>query len=145
MGVPSGSSAVKGDSGGSGLSGNATALIAMVAGMITDYAFASSIKSDQNKFQKEIAKLDARKQQELLNKVQKAETEIERQKIVYQYVDKQKIDELKKEGKKQRTILYAGLGVGVLLYALLILKLNFPIDPKKEQEMMQLGIGLKML
>ena len=44
MGVPSGSSAVKGDSGGSGLSGNATALIAMVAGMITDYAFASSIK-----------------------------------------------------------------------------------------------------
>ena len=39
-------------------------------------------------------------------------------------VDKQKIDELKKEGKKQRTILYAGLGVGVLLYALLILKLK---------------------
>ena len=33
-------------------------------------------------------------------------------------------DELKKEGKKQRTILYAGLGVGVLLYALLILKLK---------------------
>jgi len=124
MGVPSGSSAVKGGSGGSGLSGNATAVIAMVAGMITDYAFASSIKSDQKKFEKEIAKLDARKQQELLNKVQQAENEIERQKIVYQYVDKQKIDELKKQGKKQRTILYAGLGVGVLLYALLILKLK---------------------
>lgn len=128
MGVPSGSSAVKGG-GGSALSGGSalggyTEVASAVAGLIVDTAYASSIKSDQKKFEKEIAKLDKRKQQELLAKIQQVETEIERQKIVYQYVDKQKIDELKKEGKKQRTILYAGLGVGVLLYALLILKLK---------------------
>lgn len=117
------SGAVKGASGG-GLKGSTADAIGMVAGLVINYAFASSIKSDQKKFEKEIAKLDARKQQELLAKVQQVESEIERQKIVYQYVEKQKIDELKKEGKKQRTIMYAGLGVGVLLYALLILKLK---------------------
>lgn len=124
MPVGNASNVVKGASGGSALSGGARDAVAMVAGMITTYAFASSIKSDQKKFEKEIAKLDARKQQELLAKVQQVESEIERQKIVYQYVEKQKIDELKKEGKKQRTILYVGLGAGVLLYALLILKLK---------------------
>lgn len=117
------SGAVKGTSGG-GLKGGTADAIGMVAGMITTYAFASSIKSDQKKFEKEIAKLEKRKQEELLAKIQQVESEIERQKIVYQYVEKQKIDELKKEGKKQRTIMYAGLGVGVLLYALLILKLK---------------------
>jgi len=110
-------------SGGSAL-GGWTEAVSVATGLIVNYAFASSIKSDQKRFEKEIAKLDAKKQEELLAKVQQAETELERQKIVYQYVDKQKIDELKKEGKKQRTILYVGLGAGVLIYALLLLKLK---------------------
>ena len=104
--------------------GGYTEVASIAVGLIVNYAFASSIKSDQKRFEKEIAKLTDKKQQELLAKIQQAETEIERQKIVYQYVDKQKIDELKKEGKKQRTILYVGLGVGVLIYALLLLKLK---------------------
>jgi hypothetical protein len=104
--------------------GGYTEAVSIATGLIVNYAFASSIKSDQKRFEKEIAKLTDKKQQELLAKIQQAETEIERQKIVYQYVDKQKIDELKKEGKKQRTILYVGLGVGVLLYAILLLKLK---------------------
>lgn len=112
-------------SGGTGSAlGGYTEAVSIVAGMIVDYAFASSIKKDQKRFEKEIAKLEVKKQEELLAKIQQAETEIERQKIVYQYVDKQKIDELKQQGKRERTILYAGLGVGVLLYALLILKLK---------------------
>lgn len=95
-----------------------------VAGAITDYAFASSIKADQKKFEKEIKKLDAKKQQELLAKIQEAETEIERQKLVYQYVDKQKIDAIKSEGKKRRTIMYVGLGLGLIAYTLIFLKLK---------------------
>jgi hypothetical protein len=104
--------------------GGYTEAVSIATGLIVNYAFASSIKSDQKRFEKEIAKLSAKKQEELLAKVQQAENELERQKIVYQYVDKQKIDELKKEGKKQRTILYVGLGAGVLIYALLLLKLK---------------------
>jgi hypothetical protein len=104
--------------------GGYTEAVSIATGLIVNYAFASSIKKDQKRFEKEIAKLSAKKQEELLAKVQQAETEIERQKIVYQYVDKQKIDELKKQGKKERTILYVGLGVGVLIYALLLLKLK---------------------
>lgn len=112
-------------SGGSGgLSSGASGAISAVAVLAVNYAFASSMKKDQKKFEEEISRLDLKKQEELLAKVQQAETEIERQKIVFQYIDKQKIDELKSQGKKQRMFLYIGLGVGILAYALLILKLK---------------------
>jgi ribosomal protein S20 len=116
-------SSVAGASSG-GLSSGVVGGASVVAGLVINFAFASSMKKDQKKFQEEIEKLDLKKQQELLAKVQQVETEIERQKIVFQYVDKQKIDELKSEGKKQRMFLYIGLGVGILAYALLILKLK---------------------
>lgn len=98
--------------------------VSQVAKMIVDYAFASSIKKDQKRFQKEIAKLDAKKQAELLDKVQKAQTELQRQEIVYLYIDKSRFDELKAQGKKERTILYVGLGVGVLIYGFMIINLR---------------------
>ena len=110
--------------GSGGLSGGLSGAISAVAVLVVNFAFASSAKKDQEKFEKEIAKLDLKKQQELLAKVQQVETEIERQKIVFQYVDKEKIDALKSQGKKQRMFLYVGLGIGVLAYALLILKLK---------------------
>jgi hypothetical protein len=94
----------------------------VVVGQVVALSFASSIKKDQEKFEKEIAKLNAQEQAELLKKIMQVQTELERQKIVFQYVDKAKIDELKKENKRERIYLYAGLGVGILLYGLLILK-----------------------
>jgi hypothetical protein len=117
-----GSSATSGAKGvGAGMGEQA---IAMVAGMIVQYAFASSIKKDQKRFEQEIAKLDEKKQLELLTKVQQVQTELERQNIVFQYIDKARIEELKTQGKKQRTYIYLGLGIGVLLYSLMILKLK---------------------
>jgi hypothetical protein len=99
-------------------------LVAQSAGMIVDFAFASSIKSDQKRFEKAIAKLDAKKQQELLLKVQQVQNELERQKIVFQYIDKAKIEELKKEENKKKVYLYIGLGIGLTAYALIIFKLK---------------------
>lgn len=97
-------------------------VVSKVSGMIVDYAFASSIKKDQKRFEQQIAKLDAKKQAELLLKVQQVQDELERQKIVFQYIDKTKIEQLKAQDKKQKTYIYVGLGIGVLLYALMILK-----------------------
>lgn len=112
-------------SGGTGSAlGSYTEVASFVAGMIVNYAFASSMKKDQKKFEKEIAKLDEQKQKELLDKIQKVQTELERQKIVYQYVSKAKIDELKEETKKERFYIYGALGLGLLSYALLIFKLK---------------------
>lgn len=110
-------------SGGSALGGY-TEVASVAVGLIVNYAFASSIKKDQKKFEKEIAKLDAKKQEELLQKVQQVGSELERQKIVYQYVDKARIDELKNETKRERLYLYGALGLGVIVYGLLILKLK---------------------
>lgn len=107
--------------GGSGLGEQA---IAMVASMIVDYAFASSIKKDQKRFEQEISKLDEKKQLELLAKVQQVQTELERQNIVFQYIDKGRIEELKKQDNNSKKYLYIGLGVGVIIYALMILKLK---------------------
>lgn len=115
-----GSSAGAGAKGGSGLGEQA---IATVAGLIVDFAFASSIKKDQKRFEQEIAKLDAQKQKELLTKVQQVQTELERQNIVFQYIDKGRIEELKKQDGNKK-YLYIALGVGVLIYALMIIKLK---------------------
>jgi mannitol-specific phosphotransferase system IIBC component len=110
--------------GSKGLSSGVVAGASVASGLIVNFAFASLMKKDQKKFEEEIAKLDSKKQAELLAKVQQAETELERQKIVFQYIDKQKIDKLIAEGKKDRLFLYLGLGVGLLAYVLIILKLK---------------------
>jgi hypothetical protein len=117
-----GSSATSGAKGGG--SGTGEQAIAMVASMIVDYAFASSIKKDQKRFEKEISQLDAKKQAELLQKVQQVSSELERQKIVFQYIDKAKIEKLIAEDKNKNKYLYAGIGIGVLIYVLMLIKLK---------------------
>jgi hypothetical protein len=117
-----GSSATSGAKGGG--SGTGEQAIAMVASMIVDYAFASSIKKDQKRFEQEIARLDEKKQLELLQKVQQVSSELERQKIVFQYIDKAKIEKLIAEDKNKNKYLYAGIGIGVLIYVLMLIKLK---------------------
>lgn len=104
--------------------GGYSELISIVATTIVQYAFASSMKKDQKRFEQEISKLDEKKQLELLAKVQQVQTELERQNIVFQYIDKGRIEELKKEDNNSKKYLYIGLGVGVIIYALMILKLK---------------------
>jgi hypothetical protein len=110
-------------SSGGGLGGY-SAIITLVATTIVQYAFASSMKKDQKRFEQEISKLDEKKQLELLAKVQQVQTELERQNIVFQYIDKVRIEELKKQDNNSKKYLYIGLGVGVIIYALIILKLK---------------------
>jgi uncharacterized transporter YbjL len=98
--------------------------ISIVATQIVNFAFASSSKKDQEKFQKQISELDLKSQQDILDRVQRANTELERQKIVFEFIDKSRIYELKKQNNKKRNYLYASLGVGVLLYAILLFKLK---------------------
>ena len=112
-----------GSSGGEGLGGY-SAIITAVATTVVQYAFASSMKKDQKRFEQEIAKLDAKKQLELLQKVQQVQTELERQKIVFQYIDKTRIEELKKQDKQKKMYLYIGLGLGILVYGVMIFKLK---------------------
>jgi hypothetical protein len=102
----------------------ASQAISMVASTIVNYAFASSMKKDQKRFEQEIAKLDKRKQAELLLKIQQVESELERQKIVFQYIDKTRIEELKKQDNQKKMYLYIGLGLGILVYGVMIFKLN---------------------
>jgi hypothetical protein len=118
----SASASASGSSGGDGLGGY-SAIITAVATTVVQYAFASSMKKDQKRFEQEISKLDEKKQLELLAKVQQVQTELERQNIVFQYIDKSRIEELKKEDNNKK-YLYIGLGVGVIIYALMILKLK---------------------
>ena len=117
-----GASASAGAKGG-GL-GSYSELISIGATAIVQYAFASSIKKDQKRLEKELAKLDAKKQAELLSKVQQAQTEIQRQEIVFQYIDKGRIEELKKQDNAKKTYIYVAIGFGLLLYGLVLLKIK---------------------
>jgi formiminotetrahydrofolate cyclodeaminase len=96
-------------------------VVSFVASTIVQIAFASSIKKDQKRFEQEIAKLDEKKQLELLQKVQQVQTELERQNIVFQYIDKARIEELKNKDNNKKYI-YIGLAVGIVLYGLMLLK-----------------------
>ena len=102
----------------------ASQAVSQVSSMIVTSAFASSIKKDQKKFEKEIAKLDSQKQNELLQKMQQVQTELERQNIVFQYIVKSRIDELKEQTKKENKYLYIAIGVGILIYGLMIINLR---------------------
>jgi hypothetical protein len=117
-----GSSATSGAKGG-GLGGYSEA-ISFVATTVVQIAFASSAKKDQKRFEKEISQLDAKKQAELLQKVQQVSSELERQKIVFQYIDKAKIEKLISEDDNKKKYLYAGIGIGVLIYVLMLIKLK---------------------
>jgi hypothetical protein len=117
-----GSSATSGAKGG-GLGGYSEA-ISFVATTVVQIAFASSIKKDQKRFEQEIARLDEKKQLELLQKVQQVSSELERQKIVFQYIDKAKIEKLIAEDDNKKKYLYAGIGIGVLIYVLMLIKLK---------------------
>ena len=110
-------------SSGDGLGGY-SAIITLVATTIVQIAFASSAKKDQKRFEKEISQLDAKKQAELLQKVQQVSSELERQKIVFQYIDKAKIEKLIAEDDNKKKYLYAGIGIGVLIYVLMLIKLK---------------------
>jgi hypothetical protein len=117
------SASASGSSGGGGLGGY-SAIITLVATTIVQIAFASSAKKDQKRFEKEISQLDAKKQAELLQKVQQVSSELERQKIVFQYIDKAKIEKLIAEDDNKKKYLYAGIGIGVLIYVLMLIKLK---------------------
>ena len=99
-------------------------VVSSLAGMAVNLAFASSIKKDQKRLEKELAKLDAKKQAELLLKVQQAQTEIQRQEIVFQYIDKGRIEELKKQDNAKKRYIYVAIGFGLLLYGLVLLKIK---------------------
>ena len=104
------------------MSGTGEQAVASLAGMAVDLAFASSIKKDQKRFESEIAKLDQAKQAELVAKLTQANTELERQKIVFQYIDKNRIEELKNKDDGKKKYIYIAFGVAIILYGLLILK-----------------------
>lgn len=91
---------------------------------IVGMAFASSIASDQKKLENLLSKLDEKKQQELLELIQRTNVEIERQTLVFDFINKTKREELNKQRKKNHKYIYIGLGLGILAYILMILKLK---------------------
>lgn len=96
--------------------------ISAFAGLITSYAFSSSIKSDQKRLEKEIKKLSEDKQKELLSKVQQLQSESERQKIVFEYLNQAKIIDLKNESKTKKYIPYLVVGVLFVGFLAFIIK-----------------------
>jgi Flp pilus assembly protein TadB len=103
------------------LAGQATSL---AVSTIVNVAFASSIKSDQKKLEKLLSELDQKKQQELLELVQRTSTELERQSAVFNFINAAKREELENQRRKKNRFIYIGIGLGVLAYILMILKLK---------------------
>lgn len=96
--------------------------ISAFAGLITSYAFSSSIKSEQKRLEKEINKISESKQKELLAKVQQLQSESERQKVVFDYLNQAKIVDLKNESKTKKYLPYAVVGFLFIGFLAFIIK-----------------------
>lgn len=84
--------------------------------------------SGQNKKNKELAEklsqLDVAQQEELKTKVASVSTELKKTEVLFDYLNKIKESQIKKQIAKKRIVNFAIIGVGVLALVVVVLKLK---------------------
>jgi len=71
-----------------------------------------------------LAELNNQQQEELKNKVSSVSTELKKTEVLFEYLNKIKGDEIKKDIAKKRILNFVFLGVGVVALIIVVLKLK---------------------
>lgn len=108
-------------SGGAGLSGGAIQVGGMIASAIVSSVFAKADAKKQRNLEEQLAKLDLAQQKELQEHLQVVQGEIEKQRIVYQYLADKNLQEVEGSIKSKRYTAYIVLGGSILLLTGVIL------------------------
>lgn len=116
--MPEISGAVKGTGGNWGALGGA------VASTIVSSAFASADNRKQVEMQEKIALLSLAQQKQLEEHLQNVQGEVAKQKIIYDYLAIQNNNEMLNRVQGKRYTSYIVLGVGIIVLAVVILKLG---------------------
>jgi predicted ATPase with chaperone activity len=102
-------------SGGSGTTGGLIQAGGMIASTIISGVFSKEIASKQRDLEEKIANLTLDQQKELQEHLQTVQGEVEKQKIVYDYLAQKNLQEVEGKIKSKRYTAYIVLGGAVLL------------------------------
>jgi formiminotetrahydrofolate cyclodeaminase len=118
--MPETTGTVKKPSGGSGVLG---AIGGQVASTIVTMAFAKADAKKQREMEEKLSLLSLAQQKDLEQRLQDIQGELARQEIIYKYLAVQKNDEALAKIKGVKYTSYIVIGVGVIIFSLLVLKL----------------------
>lgn len=110
--------------GGTNLANIGGAVVSQVFGTVITGAFAKADAKKQRQLQEELAKLDLAQQKELVERMQNVQGEVAKQGEYYKFLAEQNKNEMLNRIQGKRYTSYIVLGVGVMLLAIVVLKLK---------------------
>jgi predicted neutral ceramidase superfamily lipid hydrolase len=110
---------------GGGVGSGAVAIGGAIASTIVSSLFAKADAKKQRELEEEIAKLSLAQQLELQSHLQTVQGEVQKQKIVYDYLAQKNLQEVEANIKSKRYTAYIVLGGAVLLLAGVIVLSKF--------------------
>jgi hypothetical protein len=122
--VAVGSGGVSDISKGSNLANIGGAVVSQVAGVIIAGAFAKADAKKQRELERELAQLDLAQQKELVERMQNVQGEVAKQAEYYKFLAEQNRNEMLNKIQGKRYASFIVLGVGVMLLAIVVLKLS---------------------
>jgi hypothetical protein len=122
--VAVGSGGVSNVSKGSNLANIGGAVFSQVAGVVISGAFAKADAKKQRELERELAQLDLAQQKELVERMQNVQGEVAKQGEYYKFLAEQNRNEMLNKIQGKRYASFIVLGVGVMLLAIVVLKLS---------------------
>lgn len=100
------------------------ALISVAVDFGIQYMTAQSEKKKNEDFLRKIAELDEQQAIKLKKLISDASTEVAKTKVIIDFLNKEEIKKLEAQRRKERMLPLIGLGVGVILLAIVFYKLK---------------------
>lgn len=100
------------------------ALISVAVDFGVQYMTAKSEKKKNEEFLRKMAELDEQQAEKLKKLISDATTEVAKTKVIIDFLNKEEIKKLEAQRRKERMLPLIGLGVGVILLAIVFYKLK---------------------
>lgn len=101
-----------------------SALIGEVAGAFITASYAKADAKKQRQLEEQLSKLDLAQQKELTERMQNVQGEVAKQAEYYKFIAEQNKNEMFNRIQGKRFTSYIVLGVGIMLLAIVVLKLS---------------------
>lgn len=123
-GAGAGASAGASASASSGLSSGASQAISVALEFGVAYLYSKQENKKNQELIKRMAELDAKQAEKLKKAISEADSEVAKTKVIIDFLNTEKIKQLEQETKKERILPLVGLGLGIIIIAIIFYKLN---------------------
>jgi hypothetical protein len=101
-----------------------TELVGVAVEFGVGYLTAKNLNEENKKLLQQMAELDAQSAENLKKALNASLTEVAKTQVIYEFLNAKKIKELEEDTKRKRILPLIGLGVGVVVLALIFYKLH---------------------